>query len=71
MEVNGQRHAPAALFHGNNLGIHAARGCVGPRVGLDVSERTTYCPWDVDERWCSFGTLLLTRRIKLLPASLG
>jgi hypothetical protein len=35
MEVDGQRHAPAALPPGKKTGTHCIGGWVGPRVGLD------------------------------------
>jgi hypothetical protein len=35
MWLGGQRHAPAALSPGNELGTHCIGGSVGPRVGQD------------------------------------
>jgi hypothetical protein len=37
MEVSGQFHAPAALPPEKNPGTNLKRGCVGPRIGLEVS----------------------------------
>ena len=35
MWVNGQQHAPAALYPGERPGIHCIVGWVGPRAGMD------------------------------------
>jgi hypothetical protein len=40
MEVNGQRHAPAALYpRGKDPGNHCTGGWVGPSTGLDAEAR--------------------------------
>jgi hypothetical protein len=40
MGVNGQRHAPAALFPGEKApGTHCTEGWVGPRGRLDTEAR--------------------------------
>jgi hypothetical protein len=37
MGVNGQRHAPAALYpQGNGPSTHCTGGWVGPKAGLDT-----------------------------------
>jgi len=35
MVVNGQLHAPAALYPGKKVGVHSTAGWMGPRAGLD------------------------------------
>jgi hypothetical protein len=39
MEVSGQLHAPAALRPGKVSGSHCIGGWMGPRAGLDVTEK--------------------------------
>jgi len=38
MDVSGQQHAPAALYHWERPGTHFIGGWVGPRAGLDGAE---------------------------------
>jgi hypothetical protein len=41
MGVNGQHHAPAALYpREKHPGTHWTGGWVGPRAGLDIEART-------------------------------
>jgi hypothetical protein len=40
MEIDGQRHAPAALIPVKRLRIRCTGGWVRPRVGLDVCEKS-------------------------------
>jgi len=45
--VNGQQHAPAALYPGERLGAHFTGGWVGPRAGLGggkISSPTGFDP---------------------------
>jgi hypothetical protein len=46
MGVSGQRHAPAALYHGERTpGTHCTGGWVGPRACLDTEARgKILCP---------------------------
>jgi hypothetical protein len=49
MLVNGQRHAPAAIYpRGKTPGSHCTGGWVGPRAGLDTEARETFLAsaWD-------------------------
>jgi len=39
MEVSGEHHAPVALLPGMSRGTHLIGRCVGPRTGLDVTEK--------------------------------
>jgi hypothetical protein len=40
MSVGGQLHVPAALLPGKRPGTYCTGGCVGPRAGLDVCEKS-------------------------------
>ena len=60
MGVSGQHHALATWPPGRRAGTHCARGCVGPRAGLDVY-RISPTPriWFLDHPACSVSLYLL------------